>query len=108
MRISCLILAGLAACTGSITQAGLPATEDGSTPVADAAVTDAAPGSHPDASSVHHPDGSTTPTAGAGAPPPGAYFPSGAPWYQDVSSAAVDPNSAAIIAYLNGFGWATS
>ncbi len=41
------------------------------------------------------------------APPPGAYFPAGAPWYQDVSGAPVDPSSPTVIGYLDGFGWAT-
>src|SRR4030095_5307821 len=36
----------------------------------------------------------------------GRYFPDGAPWYQDVSTAALDRESAAVIAYLDrvGFG----
>jgi len=50
---------------------------------------------------------------GAPAPPPsasptsapGAYFPAAAPWYQDVSSAPVDPQSAAVIANLQRAGW---
>jgi hypothetical protein len=40
----------------------------------------------------------------AGAPPVGAYFPDG-PWYHDISSAPTDPNSDAIITYLDGLGW---
>jgi hypothetical protein len=34
-----------------------------------------------------------------------AYFPSGAVWYQDVSTAALDPQSAAVIANLDRAGW---
>jgi hypothetical protein len=53
-------------------------------------------------------DGGPLPGGGdASAPPPGAYFPAGALWYQDVSSAPVDPESSAVIGYLDGFGWAT-
>lgn len=33
------------------------------------------------------------------------YFPAGAPWYRDVASAAVDPDSAAIIGGLQSHGW---
>ncbi len=40
------------------------------------------------------------------APPAGGLFPPGAPWTQDVSQAALDKNSAAIIAWLkNAGGW---
>lgn len=43
----------------------------------------------------------------AGAQPPGGqgpYFPADSPWYQDVSAAPVDPESAAVIAWLAGVG----
>lgn len=42
----------------------------------------------------------------AGQPPAGhgPYFPADAPWYQDVSAATVDPESAAVIAWLNSVG----
>jgi hypothetical protein len=105
---ACLVLG----CTGSITTSGLPASDDDgddSMPLDDGGVSphpDAKPGS-PDASPNPRPDASTGPRADAGAPPPGAYFPGG-PWYEDVSSAATDPQSTAIIGYLNGLGWATN
>jgi len=35
----------------------------------------------------------------------GRYFPDGAPWYQDVSSAPLDPESGRVIAFLDGVGW---
>jgi serine/threonine-protein kinase len=34
-----------------------------------------------------------------------AYFPPAAVWYRDVSTAALDRQSAAVIAYLDGVGW---
>jgi hypothetical protein len=34
----------------------------------------------------------------------GPYFPADSPWYQDVSAAPVDPESAAVISWLNGAG----
>lgn len=36
---------------------------------------------------------------------PGRYFPDGAPWYQDVTDAAVDPTSDAVIGWLQDAGW---
>ena len=36
---------------------------------------------------------------------PGRFFPDGAPWYQDVSNAGVDPRSDEIIAGLQAHGW---
>ena len=50
------------------------------------------------------PAGSPSPTA----PATGlttAYFPSEAVWYRDVSTAALDPQSATVIAYLDRVGW---
>lgn len=47
------------------------------------------------------PDGTATPAVEA------RYFPQGAPWYQDVSAAAVDPESARVIAFLERAGWGT-
>ncbi len=49
---------------------------------------------------------------GTSAPTPapsaaGRYFPDAAPWYQDVSTAAVDPESARVIAFLERAGWGT-
>jgi serine/threonine-protein kinase len=41
----------------------------------------------------------------AGPRPTSAYFPPDAVWYRDVSTAAVDPQSAAVIAYLDRAGW---
>lgn len=35
----------------------------------------------------------------------GTYFPAAATWYQDVSRAPLDAESAAVIAYLDGVGW---
>src|SRR5947209_4092602 len=46
-------------------------------------------------------------TAAAGAQPPaghGPYFPADAPWYQDVSAAPVDPESATVINWLASVG----
>jgi hypothetical protein len=42
-------------------------------------------------------------------PPPSAahFFPAGAPWYQDVAAAAVDPESSRVIAFLDAAGWGT-
>jgi hypothetical protein len=37
----------------------------------------------------------------------GRYFPDGAPWYQDVSSAPLDQESRRVIAFLDGVGWGT-
>ncbi len=37
----------------------------------------------------------------------GRYFPAGATWYQDVSGAPLDPESARVIAFLDGAGWGT-
>ena len=34
-----------------------------------------------------------------------SYFPPEAVWYRDVSTAALDPQSAAVIAYLDRVGW---
>lgn len=50
------------------------------------------------------PAGSPSPTAPA-AGPTAAYFPPEAVWYRDVSTAALDPQSAAVIAYLDRVGW---
>ena len=49
--------------------------------------------------------GADTPTTPGEAPPAGAYFPAAAVWYQDVSRAALDPESRAVISYLDGVGW---
>jgi hypothetical protein len=46
--------------------------------------------------------GSPTPASGT---PASAYFPVQAVWYRDVSSAALDPQSAAVIANLDRAGW---
>jgi len=48
-------------------------------------------------------DGSPTPAPSAPATSP--YFPPEAAWYRDVSAAALDPQSAAVIAYLDRVGW---
>ena len=48
-------------------------------------------------------DGGTD--GGGEARPAGLYFPDGSPWYQDVSPAAVDPQSPAIIDWLDTQGW---
>jgi serine/threonine-protein kinase len=47
------------------------------------------------------PDGASTPPPG----PTAGYFPAEAVWYRDVSAAALDPQSAAVIAYLDRAGW---
>ena len=47
-----------------------------------------------------------TPTPAASAPvSPSAYFPPEAVWYRDVSTASLDPQSAAVIANLDRVGW---
>ena len=48
--------------------------------------------------------GSPTPAASAPASA-GAYFPPEAVWYRDVRAAALDPQSAAVIANLDRVGW---
>jgi serine/threonine-protein kinase len=45
------------------------------------------------------------PPASAGAAPTAAYFPPEAVWYRDVSAAALDPQSSAVVAYLDRVGW---
>jgi hypothetical protein len=50
------------------------------------------------------PEGSPTP-APTGTRPTAAYFPPETVWYRDVSAAALDPQSAAVIAYLDRVGW---
>ena len=50
------------------------------------------------------PEGSPAP-APTGTGPTAAYFPPEAVWYRDVSAAALDPQSAAVIAYLDRVGW---
>jgi hypothetical protein len=44
---------------------------------------------------------------GPGTPPTGRYFPDAAAWYQDVSSAPLDPESSRVIAFLDAAGWGT-
>jgi serine/threonine-protein kinase len=57
------------------------------------------------------PPGDGSPQSGTpppASPAPGstaAYFPPAAVWYRDVSTAALDPQSAAVIAYLDRAGW---
>jgi hypothetical protein len=51
------------------------------------------------------PNPTPTPTSASSSAPPSAYFPAGAPWYQDVSSAALDSESRDVISYLDGAGW---
>ena len=60
-----------------------------------------APGSSGDGSS---PGGAPTPTPSAPGSTTG-YFPPEAVWYRDVSTAALDPQSAAVIANLDRAGW---
>jgi hypothetical protein len=50
------------------------------------------------------PGGAPTPTAAAPVPAV-TYFPPDAVWYRDVSAAALDPQSAAVIAQLDRVGW---
>src|SRR4029453_8674281 len=55
--------------------------------------------------------GDGSPSGGSPAPAPSApvsssaYFPPGAVWYRDVSTAALDPQSSAVIANLDRVGW---
>lgn len=52
-------------------------------------------------------DGPAAPTERGGTPPPtGRYFPDG-PWYQDVTNAALDPQSREVVQWLDGQGWGT-
>ena len=46
-------------------------------------------------------------TPGASASPAASYFPTGAPWYQDVSTSPLDAESDRVIAFLDGAGWGT-
>jgi len=48
--------------------------------------------------------GGDTGGAGATAPPSGRYFPDGE-WYRDVSQAPLDPESGAVVSWLDGEGW---
>jgi hypothetical protein len=48
---------------------------------------------------------SSDPTPTPGMPGSGAYFPADAAWYRDVSTAPLDPESAAAVAYLDRVGW---
>jgi hypothetical protein len=50
------------------------------------------------------PEGSPSSTIPATGPTT-AYFPPAAVWYQDVSAAVLDPQSSAVIAYLDRVGW---
>lgn len=63
-----------------------------------------------DSSSTDGPNTSTTtgPTTDTGdstTSDPSHFFPSGAPWYQDVSGADVDPTSPSVIGALQSHGW---
>jgi serine/threonine-protein kinase len=57
-----------------------------------------APGNSPPAGGTPSP---ATPIAA------GTYFPPGAVWYRDVSQAPLDPQSPAVVAYLDRVGWGT-
>ncbi len=58
------------------------------------------------ASSATAPDPTPTPPPPPAPPPAGTrYFPNGAPWYQDISNAPLDPESGKVISYLNIQGW---
>jgi hypothetical protein len=46
-----------------------------------------------------------TPSPNSGPGSSGAYFPAATVWYRDVSTAALDPESAAVVAYLDRVGW---
>jgi hypothetical protein len=50
------------------------------------------------------PGGSPTPAPSSTAPT-ASYFPAEAVWYRDVSTAALDPESAVVISYLDRVGW---
>jgi serine/threonine-protein kinase len=54
-------------------------------------------------STAPSPEPSSSPSPGA--TPAAAYFPPDAVWYRDVSTAALDPESAAVVAYLDRVGW---
>jgi serine/threonine-protein kinase len=49
----------------------------------------------------------TSPAAPAPPGPTAAYFPPEAVWYRDASAAPLDPQSAAVVAYLDRVGWGT-
>jgi hypothetical protein len=51
------------------------------------------------------PSPAPTPSPSPTATSPVAYFPPDAVWYRDVSTAALDPESSAVVAYLDRVGW---
>ena len=50
-------------------------------------------------------DSADTQDSGQTVPSPGRFFPDGAPWYQRVDGAPVDPSSPEKIAALQALGW---
>ncbi len=71
---------------------------------ADAVAFDA-PSSEPSVVDARSSDVTSPDTSPTDAPTSGRYFPSGAPWMQDVSHAALDSESSAVIAWLDGQGF---
>ena len=53
------------------------------------------------------PPDDASPVPSAPAPSEGSYFPAGAPWSRDVSADPLDPESGAVVAYLDAVGWGT-
>ena len=62
---------------------------------------------HPHAYPTATPTPTPTPTPSSGLAAAGPYFPRTAPWYQDISGARLDAESAQVIAYLDRVGWGT-
>lgn len=68
---------------------------------------DMVPAVRPSLAPDRTPSPAATPTPGP-APPVGArYFPPLAPWYREVSTAPLDPESPSVIRYLKRVGWGT-
>jgi serine/threonine-protein kinase len=97
--------AGATTCLPDAVDGGAPGQQDGgTTPQPDGG----APGQR-DGGTPTQPDGGTTPQPDGGTPPQsGTYFPAGAPWYTDISAAALDGESAQVISGLQAAGgWGT-
>ncbi len=100
-RRPCLgLIALLSACEAA---SSVPAP-DAARDVSDDALIDAA-GAPPDVRSQPDAPVDHAPTADAAAPSGERYFPASAPWYEDISSAPVDRESAAVIPWLDAQGW---
>jgi hypothetical protein len=95
VRLLAFLLLSFGACTGTLSLPSLSnadAGNDGGNPQQDGGATD---GGGAAADGGPNPDGGAT----------GSSFPATALFYQDISEAALDPNSDAIIGELAGVGW---